>query len=159
MAAPDLVLRDIHVPPAPPWWPPAPGWWLVAAVVLLVVVAGLAWAQRRRRRRAAVAAVFDRAVDAAPDPAAEVAVISELLRRAARRSEPGADRLQGDQWLALLDAGLSPRKRGGAPVDAFSAGAGRLLLDGGYRREVDPAAVAALRPLARMVFLRWMGAA
>lgn len=157
MAAVDLVLRDIHASSAPPWWPPAPGWWLVAAIVLLAVAIWAVWAWHRRRRRARIASVFDRAVDAAPDPAAEIAAISELLRRAARRRDPAADRLQGDEWLALLDTGAAARRRG-APVDAFSRGAGRLLLDGGYRREVDPDEVAALRPLARAVFLRWMGA-
>src|SRR6185312_9170830 len=43
------VLRDIHLPPAPPWWPPAPGWWLLAALVLLGCIA-LAWLWRRQRR-------------------------------------------------------------------------------------------------------------
>ena len=32
MAPDTLVLRDVHVPPAPSWWPPAPGWWLLAGV-------------------------------------------------------------------------------------------------------------------------------
>ncbi|MBW8811363.1 MAG: DUF4381 domain-containing protein, partial [Lysobacter sp.] len=36
-------------------------------------------------------------------------------------------------------------------------GAGRLLLDGGYRREVDREQADALRELARRRFLRWMG--
>lgn len=142
MADPSLVLRDIHQPPAPPWWPPAPGWWLLAAIVLLAIGAWVWWAARRRRRRRAIAATFDDTVAAAGTPAAQVAAMSELLRRAARRLDPGADRLQGEAWLALVD---------------LPDGPGRLLLEGGYRREVEPQQVEALRPLVRARFLQWMG--
>ena len=106
MAGADLVLRDIHQMPAPSWWPPAPGWWLVIAAVVIVVASCIAWALRRRRRRATIAEVFDRAVRSAETPSAEVAAMSDLLRRAARRRNPAADRLQGDAWLAFLDGGL-----------------------------------------------------
>ena len=141
--APALVLRDIHQPPAPPWWPPAPGWWVLGAVLLLVI-AGLGWlAWRRRRRRAAIARLFDDSVAAAAGPAARVAVMSELLRRAARQRDPQSATLAGDDWLRYLD---------------LEDDCGRLLLDGGYRAVVDADAVEALRPLARQRFLQWMGA-
>ena len=153
MAGADLVLRDIHQMPAPSWWPPAPGWWLVFAAVVIVVASCIAWALRRRRRRAMIAEVFDRAVRSAATPSAEVAAMSDLLRRAARRRNPAADRLQGDAWLAFLDGGLPPR-----PPGTFSNGAGRLLLEGGYQRQVDAAEVAALRPVARALFLHWRSA-
>lgn len=160
MPDPTLVLRDIHQPPAPPWWPPAPGWWVLTALVVLAIAGWLWWKRRQRRRRALVASVFDDAVGAVDTPAGEVAVMSELLRRAARRVDPGADRLQGEAWLAFLDAGRPPpRKRGKTPVPEahpFSQGPGRLLLDGGYRADVEAAEVAALRPLARARFLQWM---
>lgn len=147
--APDaLVLRDIHVPPAPPWWPLAPGWWLVAALLLLATCIVGWWLRRRRRRARAITALFDSMVAAAPSPAAQVAAMSELLRRAARRRDPGADRYEGEAWLHFLDAG--------AKQPTFSTQAGRLLLDGGFRREVDASAVAALRPLARQRYLAWM---
>jgi len=148
VGAPGLVLRDIHQPPAPPWWPPAPGWWLVAGVVVLLLVLGLWLGARRRRRRRAITGLFDDAVDQAATPAAQVAAMSELLRRAARRHHPQADRLLGDDWLRLLDDG--------APSPSFSRDPGRLLLEGGFRREVDAEAVAALRPLARRRYLAWM---
>lgn len=154
-----LVLRDIHQPPAPIWWPPAPGWWLLAALFLLVLGGWAWWARRRRRRLAAIAAVFDDAVDAAPTPAAQVATISELLRRAARRVDSGADRLQGDAWLGMLDRDTGSKSKRAKQLGGkhdFSEGAGRLLLDGGYRKDVDPLQVAALRPLARKRFLQWM---
>jgi hypothetical protein len=144
-----IVLRDIHQPPAPSWWPPAPGWWLVALVILGVLAGAWAWSAYRRRRRRRIEALFDDAVGAAETPAVEVATMSELLRRAARRRDPAADRLQGEAWLDFLDAG---RK-----LPDFSAGIGALLLDGGYRREVDPRQVEALRVLARARFLDWMG--
>lgn len=174
MQDPTLVLRDIHQPPAPPWWPPAPGWWVLAALLLLAAGAVAWFVSRRRRHRAAVVALFDREVQAAPTAADEVAAISELLRRAARRRDPQADRLHGEAWLAFLDgvpaagASRNPSKRGtqrlaAAPGDAtvqqpFSKGPGRLLLEGGYRRDVDAAQVAQLRPLARARFLDWMAA-
>lgn len=147
-STPDLVLRDIHLPPAPPWWPLAPGWWLVAAGLLLAAAIAWWWLARRRRRERAIAALFDSAIGAAPSPAAQVAAMSELLRRAARRRDPEADRYQGEAWLRFLDAD--------AKTPRFSAEAGRLLLEGGFRRDVDAAAVAALRPVARARYLTWM---
>lgn len=152
----ELVLRDIHVSAAPPWWPPAPGWWVVAGVLLLLLASLWWWRARARRKRARIAELFDRNVADAQSPAEQVAAMSELLRRAGRRRDPAADRLEGEAWLAFLDA--APTRRGrrtaGAP---FGEGAGRLLLDGGYRREVDPNEVEALRRLARQRFLQWMG--
>ena len=91
--------------------------------------------------------------------------MSELLRRAGRRRDPAADRLHGDAWLEFLDGsaadagkrrGRKPASRPCAGPDRFSQGPGRLLLDGGYRREVDPGQVAALRAIARSRFLDWM---
>ncbi len=150
MAAATLILRDIHQPPAPAWWPPAPGWWIVAAIVLAAVALALALQARKRRRQRERAALFDEAVAAAATPDARVAAMSELLRRAARLHDPAADRLQGDDWLDFLDAG--------DPARPFSTGAGRLVLDGGFRRDVDAAEVDALRDVARVRFLRWMQA-
>jgi hypothetical protein len=161
MQDPSLVLRDIHQPPAPPWWPPAPGWWLLAALLLLVVVVALWWLRRRRRRRELIVKMFDDALAAAATPAAEVAAMSELLRRAARRVDPAADRLQGEAWLAFLDreSGAIGKSRPARPAtNEFTEGPGRLLLDGGYRAEVDASEVAALRPLVRARFLQWMAA-
>lgn len=149
-----LVLRDIHLTPAPPWWPLAPGWWLVAAG-LVAIVAGLAWWRLRvRRRRDAIARLFDERIDTALSPSQQVAAISELLRRAARRRDPQADRLSGEEWLRFLDP--VARGRGRSPPKTFSEGAGRLLLDGGFRRDVDAAEVEALRRIARERFLQWM---
>lgn len=145
-----LALRDIHDLPAPAWWPPAPGWWMVG-VGVLAVGAVLLWRSRERRRRfARIAALFDDALAPATTPSEAVATMSELLRRAARRIDPAADRLQGDAWLALLDRGLEPPR--------FSTPAGRLLLEGAFRPHVDPEGVAALRRIARARFIAWMTA-
>lgn len=142
-----LVLRDIHEPPAPPWWPPAPGWWLLAAL-LLAIAAALLWVYRHRHRhRRAMERLFDAEVEGAATPAAAVAAISALLRRAVRRREPGADVLDGEAWLRLLERG--------AKQAAFDDETGRLLLEGGYRRDVDAAQLARLRTIARARFLEW----
>ena len=144
----NLPLRDVHPGVAPPWWPPAPGWWWVAGA-LFAIALGLAWWWRRRARRAAaVRRLFDQAVDAAATPAAQVATMSELLRRAARRVDPTADRLQDEAWLRFLDQGSGAAE--------FSEGAGRLLLDGPYRADVSAGEAAALRLLARRRYLHWM---
>lgn len=150
MADPTLVLRDIHQPVAPAWWPPAPGWWLLAAALLAAVLAWRHWRARRARRHRRIAALFDAALAAADDPPAQVAAMSELLRRAARRRDPLADRLDGDAWLAFLD--------GDKGAQAFRTGPGRLLLDGGFRPQVDAEALAQLRTVARARFVDWMTA-
>lgn len=148
MSAP-LVLRDVHLPGAPSWWPLAPGWWLLIAAIAIVSAVIYLWRRRRARRRREIAQVFDNALAQAITPAAQVAAMSELLRRAARRRDRDADRLQGEQWLEFLDRGSKTRD--------FAEGSGRLLLDGGYRRAVDPNQAAALRDVARRRFMQWMG--
>src|SRR3546814_4739947 len=90
------------------------------------------WWLRARRRRAAIVRLFDERLDAANTPVERVAAMSELLRRAARRRDPAADRLQGDAWLAFLDG-----DRASDVARPFSEGTGRVLLEGGFRREVD----------------------
>lgn len=152
----DLVLRDIHQPPAPPWWPPAPGWWLLLAVLMVLAALATWWWLRRRRSRIIITQLFDQRVRDADTPVAQVAAISELLRRAARRRDPGADRLQGDAWLRFLDGESA---QSSAPGEgAFSTGPGRVLRDGGFRREVDAAQASALLPLARARYLELMAA-
>ena len=142
-----LVLRDVHVPASPSWWPLAPGWWLVLAVVCLIVAGIVAWRLAARRRQRRWQRWFDTAGEA-HSAAGQVAAMSERLRRAARRLDPSADRLQGEAWLQFLDG-----KRG---CHAFSQGPGRLLLDGGYRRDVAPADLAAATAVARARFLELM---
>lgn len=143
-----LALRDVQEGIAPAWWPPAPGWWLVLVVVVLVVGL-LAWrSARQRKRQDAILRLFDEAVDRAGSPSQQVAAMSELLRRAARRRDASADTLEGEAWLRFLDKGLAQ------PV--FAAGAGALLRDGGFRADVAAHEAEALRTIARQRYLDWM---
>lgn len=149
--APDLVLRDIHEPVAPAWWPPAPGWWIALACVL-AIMAWFAWRRWRLlalRRRAA--RLFDETLAAhAAASMQRIAAMSELLRRASRRRDPSADRLQGADWLRFLDDG--------AAHPDFTQGIGRVLLDGGFRRDAEDIEIDfdALERLVRTRFLDWM---
>ncbi len=145
----ELVLRDIHTPTAPSWWPPAPGWWLVLVAVLALIALALWWRARRRRRREAMFRLFDDTVAAAVGAPAQIAAMSDLLRRASRRRDPKADRLIGEAWLRFLDDG--------GRRTTFSAGPGRLLLDGGFRRQVPARELDALRAVARERFAQLMG--
>ena len=145
---PALRLHDVHAGSAPAWWPPAPGWWVARALVGIVLALLAWWRIRRRRRDAVILRLFDLAVADAGSPSRQVAAMSELLRRAARRKDAGADTLDGEDWLRFLDAGL--------PQPVFSAGAGALLRDGGFRTDVAANEVDALRVVARARFLDWM---
>lgn len=102
------VLRDIHLPGAPSWWPPAPGWWVLAGLLLIGLLL-LAWRHRRHRQRerelARVLAELDDAVSAYRgdhDAGLALSRMHQLLRRAARRIDPAAARLQGEAWQQLL---------------------------------------------------------
>lgn len=142
-----LPLRDVHLPDAPSWWPLAPGWWLVIAVVGLGVLLVLAWQWIRRRRRLRWLALFDAGIAAAALGPPRLAAASELLRRAARRADASAAQLQGQDWLRFLD---------GKAGSDFSAGGGRILLEGGFRPQVDAGEVERACALARMRFLALM---
>lgn len=146
---PDIVLRDIHRVPAPPMWPPAPGWWLLLGAIIVMAMVAWGWLRWRRRRREAIARMFDEAMRDAGDAQARVAAMSSLLRRAARRHREDADVLDGDAWLHALDDGTK--------VPLFQSGIGRLMLEGAYRRDIDPLDVDALEAAARARFLDWMG--
>src|SRR6185437_13859571 len=96
------VLRDIHLPPAPPWWPPAPGWWLLAALGLLAGVV-LAWLLRRRRRQ--WLDELDRHAQRHArdgDDAVLAASLQQLLRRVARIHDGAATQQRGEAWQATL---------------------------------------------------------
>ncbi len=142
-----LPLRDVHLPEAPSWWPLAPGWWLVIGAVGLVALAVLMWLWVRRRRRLRWMALFDAEIAATALGPARLAAASELLRRAARRGDVSATQLQGQEWLRFLD---------GSKGHDFSAGEGRILLEGGFRPQVDAAEVERACALARVRFLALM---
>lgn len=148
-ASAGIPLRDIHLPQAPGWWPPAPGWWLLAALVLAAAAFGAWLLWKRLRRRRALARLFDEEVAATRGGPERVAAISALLRRAAIGRDPAAAALEGEAWLAYLDRD--------AAEPLFDGAAGRLLLEGGYRREIDGAGVEALRTAARRRFLELAG--
>ena len=146
MQAQELVLRDVHVPATPSMWPPAPGWWLVAIALLAIVAVICLLRARQQRKLRARQRLFDEACRDLP-ASAQIAAMSELLRRAARKVDKHADRLQGEDWLRFLDG-----KKG----EDFSKGAGRLLLEGGFRRDVADADLAATIHVARARFLELM---
>lgn len=152
-----IALRDIHEPLAPGWWPLAPGWWLLVAIVCLALLAWLLRRWWRRSRQRDMADLFDRSVGAAATPAARIAAMSELLRRASRLRDPAADRLQGEDWLAFLDQHVDgKRQRTGTGTDtAFSQGPGRALLDAAFRRDAGDVDIEALHALARARFVSW----
>lgn len=143
-----LPLKDLHPGPVPAWWPPAPGWWLLAGAIALVAGAAWWWLRRRRQRRTEILRLFEDTIDVAGSPAQQVAAMSDLLRRAARRKDPLADRLQGDDWLRFLDRGMT--------TPSFEHGPGALLRDGAFRRDTDAGAARALRTVARERYLSWM---
>jgi len=146
----DLPLHDVHLPPAPSWWPPAMGWWwvfIIMAVLVMGLLVGAAYWYYRRTRQARWLALFDRQLAKADNPAAQLAVASELLRRAARRVDRKAVQLQGKRWLAFLDGKVAGR---------FSQGAGRILIDGSFRRHLDIQQARDACQLARNRFVELM---
>lgn len=154
--ASELPLRDIHLPVEPSWWPPAPGWWIAAVLALVLLVFLWRWLARWRlaaRRRALLRSEYESLLEQTSLPgeeARQVALLSVLLRRAAKRfSPPQIATMQGEEWLHYLDAG--------DPAKPFSEGAGRLLLDGPYRRDVDVEAARALAQLVKKRLPRFVG--
>jgi hypothetical protein len=156
MSAQGPVLRDIHLPPEPSWWPPAPGWWIVAGIVVVFAIwASMRIAKQRRLQRArnVLHRELESLRDAHPatsDAAAQVAAMSMLLRRAAKRYEPSASSLRDEAWLVYLDAD--------DPAQPFSRGPGRVLLDGPYRPQLAADEADALAQAVRARLDRFVSA-
>lgn len=144
--SPGIVLRDVHVPPAPPLWPLAPGWWLLALVGAVLVGWWLLRGRVGSGARARALRRFDAELEHVQSAPERLAAASELLRRAARRVRDDADRLHGEAWLEFLDAGDG----------AFLRGDGRLLLEGPFRADVDGERAAAALAAARARFASLM---
>ena len=146
--AAQLALRDIHLPGLIAWWPPAPGWWLVAALALLGLVAFALYYRSGRHRRAALRVVgkVRSALEQGAEPVECLQRVSTTLRRFAMTTadqqsvaslravggvteRPDSDEvagLIGQRWLRYLDSRWQR--------DAFTRGAGRLLLAAPYAR-------------------------
>ena len=150
--AADLVLRDIHPPPATAWWPPAPGWWLVLAAgrrciaIVFAMCVRIASARAVARIVARVRRRRSRAPTRPPRKSRRCPNCCAAPRAAAIPTPTATKASAGSRFL--------DRRRDANRL--FAAGAGALLLDGAFRRDVDPAAVDALRARARQRFLEWM---
>jgi len=145
-----LALRDIHLPEAIGIWPPAPGWWLVPLLLLaLLAVLYLLYRVYRRITRKTVYGQVAKllneiAENSEVDNLQKTRALSKILRRAAMSIDYSSDvaGLSGEAWLKYLDQSI--------PGEAFSAGAGRLLIEAPYRNILPQAAdVTALLGLCR----------
>jgi len=135
-----LPLRDIHLPEAISWWPLAPGWWGIIILVLVLIglfFLGRAIYRRGQLRREARKALQDIQAQYKihQDDRLLAADLSTLLRRVTLSYTPRADvaSLTDDAWLYFLDRGVAKSNF----KDAFSAGAGRVLVDAPYKAAVD----------------------
>ena len=131
-----LTLRDIHLPAGISWWPPAPGWWVVAGVMVSLAVLGVWYYRRYQARclqRTALLALekIQAQYDKEPDDRKMIQALSIWLRRVCISYYPVAEvaGLTGSDWLNFLDQHLS----GTSMSQAFSAGAGSVILTGPYQ--------------------------
>ncbi len=135
-----LPLKDIHLPEPVSWWPLAPGWW--GLVILIPVLAGLFFLGRTLYRRGELRREARKALQkietqykADQDDRQLVTDLSTLLRRIALSYSPRTDvaSLTDDAWLCFLDRGIAKSSF----KDAFSTGAGRVLVDAPYKPTVN----------------------
>jgi len=135
-----LPLRDIHLPDPISWWPLAPGWW--GLMVLLLLLIGLFFLGRTLYRRGQLRREAHKALQEIQtqyathqDDRQLAADLSTLLRRIALSYSPRSDvaSLTNDAWLYFLDRGVANSRF----KNAFSAGAGRALIDAPYKQAVN----------------------
>lgn len=134
--APELELRDIHLPAAPDIWPPAPGWWLVALLLLVTCFFGFRYIikiWRRQQQKKQIIALLDALENETQGEADNVrlAKLSGLMKQLAISRFPGeqVSSLSGKAWLSFLD------ETGGSGM--FSHGAGQVLASGPYMKSME----------------------
>ena len=142
-------LRDIHGAPIPELWPPSPGWWLLAILILWFGYLALSrlwrWWKYRKQRKQILGLLESYYTDFRNRGSQQqfAREISELLRRAAlyRFPKESVAQLSGDAWLQFLDSKAGHSR--------FSKGAGKILVDAPYRRQLAAVDTAALHALTR----------
>ncbi|MEE9309835.1 MAG: DUF4381 domain-containing protein [Cocleimonas sp.] len=130
----ELPLQDIHLPAAADFWPLAFGWWLVLALfIALIGWLGYKALQYKKHKeyRAAIYAQFDvlgNKLEKNPNNTT-IAEANTLLRKLAIHYYPRTKiaSLTGENWLKFLDES--------GDTQAFSRGAGRILIEAPYRSE------------------------
>ncbi len=129
--APQLNLKDIHLPDAINWWPPAIGWWLLAVLTPLFCFF-LFWLYKRLTRKTAIKTakklILQIKQNTQTDDKQKLAELSQLIRRVAISLSPRAETasLTGQTWLEYLDKSVT-----GTP---FSHGAGKVLATAQYQK-------------------------
>jgi hypothetical protein len=129
--APQLDLKDIHLPDVINWWPPAIGWWLLAILIPLFCFF-LFWLYKRLTRKTAIKTakklILQIKQNTQVDDKQKLTELSQLIRRVAislsTRAETAS--LTGQAWLEYLDKSVI-----GTP---FSQGAGKILATAQYQK-------------------------
>ena len=133
-----LPLRDIHLPVPVSWWPLAIGWWILLALVICVAAVTVWFYLRRQRIRYSAVHLARVELDQLRarylqhnDVKLLAGELSILLRRLSISAYPREETasLTGERWLQHLDRLL--------PDKPFSSGAGRILIEAPYRRQVQ----------------------
>lgn len=139
--APDIPIRDIHLPDSISWWPPAPGWWVLGAFLVLLVLFAVVVLRYRRRiwlRKAAlreleqIVLIYRQQLNARD----LLKNLSTLLRRLclSRYPREKVAGLTGQDWLNFLEQGLPASVAQRDPQLSFTQGVGQLLLTVPYQR-------------------------
>ena len=130
-------LREIHFPMLYKFWPLAIGWYLIILLLLTLAFVGHHyWKLRERRvkpRREAISKLqqLKKRYERDGDLVAVAIELSMLLRRAALAAFPQVEvaSLRDEKWLNFLD--------NSGRTDAFSTGAGRVLISAPYQRNAN----------------------
>jgi hypothetical protein len=129
--APQLDLKDIHLPDAINWWPPAIGWWLLA-ILIPILCFFLFWLYKRITRKTAIKTakklILQIKQNTQADDKQKLTELSQLIRRVAISLSPRTETasLTGQAWLEYLDKSVT-----GSP---FSQGAGKDLASAQYQK-------------------------
>lgn len=137
-----LPLRNIHLPDPIGWWPVAPGWWILMAMAVLLIVFSSWWWRRMRRfaiKKYAVREFFRLKNDPNLTSQQRIEILSALLRRICISIYPREQvaSLTGQDWLNFLNRQLNDGR--------FTEGAGKLLVEAPYRKDMDCDLTALLR--------------
>ncbi len=131
MQAPQLELRDIHLPEAIGWWPPAVGWWILLILLPLSVYFLYCLYKhltRKTAKKSAKKVLMQIKHNNELSDQDKLLELSKLLRRVAVSQKKRSDvaSLTGRAWLDYLQSSVAGT--------SFTSGIGKYLADAHYQR-------------------------